>query len=433
MDNIVIIADDLTGAADTGVQFCRCFDDAVLLPYNRLWSEFKAIATSSSWATAVYTNSRALDVNGARRRLGSIAHELSRLKPAGIYKKVDSCLRGNLGAETEAIMEELGYRVSFIAPAFPEMGRTTIHGIHYLYGTPVAQSEISKDPVAPITDSNLSRVIMAQGMYPVAHIDVTLIDRDEQKLKAEIERLIGLRNRHFVFDAATQTHLDIIARLSFTLPQKIILVGSAGLAKSVGGLLPQRSTPKKAKVEGLKKGNHLLVCGTTSEVTKLQIERLIQNYPYEEVILEADLLADQNQQNDLMNGVSFVQSVLITKSVVIRISSPKDDKPVTKKTNRPQIAESIVKGLGHFVASVLKQSKPGFFFVTGGDTADAVLTAVEAKGIRILGEIVTGMVHGIILGGPINGLPIVTKAGAFGNKNALVVLHEIWQKRSGVT
>jgi len=43
---------------------------------------------------------------------------------------MDSCLRGNPGAEAEALMDVLAYDVSFIAPAFPEMGRTTVDGIH---------------------------------------------------------------------------------------------------------------------------------------------------------------------------------------------------------------------------------------------------------------------------------------------------------------
>jgi hypothetical protein len=47
--------------------------------------------------------------------------------------------------------------------------------------------------------------------------------------------------------------------------------------------------------------------------------------------------------------------------------------------------------------------------------------------MQVFGEIVTGMVQGAILGGPMDGMPMVTKAGAFGNKDALVVLHEAWQ------
>jgi uncharacterized protein YgbK (DUF1537 family) len=90
----------------------------------------------------------------------------------------------------------------------------------------------------------------------------------------------------------------------------------------------------------------------------------------------------------------------------------------------------MIEGLGCFLAAVLTKTRPGLLFLTGGDTADAVLTSAGGKGIRILGEIVTGVVQGTLIGGPLDGLPVVTKAGAFGGDDTLVVLHEAWQ-RSG--
>jgi uncharacterized protein YgbK (DUF1537 family) len=162
-------------------------------------------------------------------------------------------------------------------------------------------------------------------------------------------------------------------------------------------------------------------------VTKLRIKNLIETYPYEEVILEAEILGDHNQRDAVLNKVPSVRSKLCKKNVVIRIDWPQNDDDTFKRNERLRKAESIAHGLELFVASVLKETEPEFVFATGGDTADAVLSAVKAGGIRIFGEIVSGMVQGRVLGGLINGLPIVTKAGAFGNKDALVVLHDTWQ------
>ena len=166
MNQILIIADDLTGAADTGVQFCPFFDDTVLISYLQLSNtkELNSIFFPRR-ATALYTNSRALSAKTARERLRSIARRLSKLDPLWIYKKIDSCLRGNPGVETEALMDELAYEVSFIAPAFPEMGRTTMNGTHLVHGIPVGRSEISKDPLTPVTESDLCTVIQSQCRY----------------------------------------------------------------------------------------------------------------------------------------------------------------------------------------------------------------------------------------------------------------------------
>ena len=84
----------------------------------------------------------------------------------------------------------------------------------------------------------------------------------------------------------------------------------------------------------------------------------------------------------------------------------------------------LIEGLGRFLAQVLRETRPGLLFLTGGDTADAALTAAGGKGIRIFGEIVTGVVQGTLIGGILDGVPVVTKAGAFGGEDTLVVMHE---------
>ena len=429
MEQIVVIADDLTGAADTGVQFCPFFDETVLIPYHRLSKMLDTAAGTVSRAMLIYTNSRALETDRARERLGSVAGSFSGSKPKWIYKKVDSCLRGNLGAEIEAVMDTLGFDLSFIAPAFPEMGRTTASDIHRVNGIPVSQTEISRDPVTPVIESRLSRVVAQQSRYAVGHVALDILEGAEIRLQGEIERLAGLGTRHIAFDITSREHLDKVARLSLSSSRRILPVGSAGLAARIGPLLPAKTGANQFEHRDRpsRRGSHLLVCGTASRVTDQQIKALIESYPYKVIVLEADILCDQNRRGLLLDKASFIDSILTSENVILRMSLPLEDYETTEQFSRLSVAKSIVEGLGFLVAAVLNKTIPEFLFVTGGDTADAVLTALGAEGIRIYGEIVTGMVQGTILGGPIDGLPAVTKAGAFGKEDALVVLHETWQ------
>jgi uncharacterized protein YgbK (DUF1537 family) len=139
------------------------------------------------------------------------------------------------------------------------------------------------------------------------------------------------------------------------------------------------------------------------------------------------LLADQNNKDEFADTVSSARSELLNNNVILTIKSSQNSRNTPRQTNFQPAADSIVRGLGLFVTEVVADTKPGHLFLTGGDTADAVLTAIEAEGIRILGEIVVGVVQGVITGGLLDGLPVVTKAGAFGQKDTLVILHEIWQ------
>jgi len=429
MEQIVIIADDLTGAADTGVQFCPYFEKTILLPFHQLAQGFEAVKPSGSQALTIYTSSRALDARRASDRVTSVGRQLSRSDSLWIYKKVDSCLRGNLGAETEALMNELDFELSFIAPAFPEMRRTTVNDCHLVHGIPVSETEIFRDPVTPVSESCLSRVIAAQSRYPVGHVALNFLEGNDADLQGEIERQIRLGVRHIVFDATSQNHLDRVARQFFSSARRILPVGSAGLATSLGRLLPQKRPSAEHVRSVSEKRPHLLVCGTASEVTKLQIQALIETYSYEEIILQAEMLADPNQRNAILDRAISVESKLRENNVVVRIDWPSNNYDAFKPNDRLRAAESITHGLEAFVASVLKATELEFVFATGGDTADAVLTAAGARGIEIFGEVVTGMVQGAILGGPMDGMPMVTKAGAFGQKDALVVLHETWAKR----
>jgi uncharacterized protein YgbK (DUF1537 family) len=424
MNQIVIIADDLTGAADTGVQFCPFNDSTVLMSYLQLP---RAEALTSGQAVALYTNSRALEMMSARKRLRSVARRLSELKQLWIYKKIDSCLRGNPGAEAEALMDELAYEVSFIAPAFPEMGRTTVNGTHLVHGIPVGRTEISRDPVTPVTESDLCTVIQSQSRYPVGHIALDFLEGEEVALRDEIERQIRTGNRHIVFDTTCREHLDRTARLICSSSHKILPVGSAGLAAGLGGLMSPGPILKTHDYRSFEGGNHLLVCGTNSAVTRRQIKTLVEVYPYEEIALDPGLLTDEHQRDAFLKSASLVRSKLSAKHVVVTIDASQQSAVSDRELKQSPAAQGMIKGLGRFLAAVLAKTKPGLIFLTGGDTADAVITAAGAKGIRLLGEVVTGVVQGTLIAGPLDGLPVVTKAGAFGRDDTLVVLHETWQ------
>ncbi len=421
MTPIVIIADDLTGAADTGVQFCPFFEDTILIPYHQLP---KAMAPTPGSALALYTKSRALESTAAQKRLLSVARGLAEFKPIQIYKKMDSCLRGNLGVEIEALLDELAYDASIIAPAFPEMGRTTVDGKHLVYGIPVGQTEISRDPVTPVTESDLCRLIQNQSRYPVGHIPLDLLEGEETALGDEIEHQIRGGSRHIVFDAKRREHLDRIAHLIYSCSHRILPVGSAGLAAGLSSLLSPRLTPKTKGHDHSEGGHNLLVCGTKSEVTRRQIDKLKAIYPYEEIAIDPGMLIDEKRRDALFDEASLVGSRLSVNHVIVTIDYARPLRAWGRSFSQKQVVQSLIEGLERFLAQVLKETRPDLLFLTGGDTADAALTVSGANGIRIFGEIVTGVVQGTIIGGVLDGRPVVTKAGAFGGEETLVILHE---------
>ncbi len=338
-------------------------------------------------------------------------------------------MRGNVGSEADALLDELNFDASFITPTFPEMGRTTREDVHLVYGVPLDQTEISRDPATPVKESRVSVIVQSQSRHPVAHVGLNFLENSQNSLIEEIERQLSEGLRHLVFDATKRDHLDRIAQLYFLSEHKILPIGSAGLAGSIAKRLTSGSVPDARLNLNSPEGFNLLICGSASAVTGQQIDVLSEIPSYAVIQLDPKMLADRKRGSEFSELTAAVQSGLSQKNIILTIKSPRNELITAGKTNYQQNADSIVRGLGRLVADVAAVTKPGNLFLTGGDTADAVLTAIQAEGIKIVGEVVAGVVQGVIIGGLLDKLPVVTKAGAFGQKDTLVAVHEFWQRR----
>jgi uncharacterized protein YgbK (DUF1537 family) len=309
------------------------------------------------------------------------------------------------------------------------MGRITLHDVHMVHDRPVAETELSRDPVTPVRESQLSRIVASQSRYRVGHVDLRFLEGDDHEMFAQIDGLTPAGARHIVFDAARQAHLERIARLALKSPKNILLVGSAGLARGLVSHFPERPGGEEDKPLYLQEGYHLLVCGTAAEHTRLQISALLEAYPYQVISLPAPLLLDSTQRDSLLLQAHHAQRILSENNLIIRVGTGETTDIGVGKKPSTQRAKDIVRGLGLFVAEILRETKPASIFLSGGDTATAVLGAIGAQGIRLQGEILPGMPEGTLMGGLMGDLPVVTKAGAFGSEETLVALHEYWTKR----
>ena len=103
MGYISIIADDLTGASDTGIQFCKYgLKTKVIVDHTKL-EQF----LNSNEILAINSNTRPLKSKEAYNRVYDISSKLKKAGFGRIYKKVDSTFRGNPGIELEAVMDAM--------------------------------------------------------------------------------------------------------------------------------------------------------------------------------------------------------------------------------------------------------------------------------------------------------------------------------------
>ncbi|MCX6648407.1 MAG: four-carbon acid sugar kinase family protein, partial [Candidatus Bathyarchaeota archaeon] len=268
---IGVLADDLTGAFDTGVQF-RSWG----LSVEVLIGDVKDASKLACDVVVVDTESRLLNKEDAYWRVYHATEKLMQLGVERVYKKVDSTLRGNIGAELDAAMEASKAGFAFFAPAYPTYGRTTLSGKQLVDNSPVEKTEYVDELGAKT--SEIAAIIGAQSKRRVGLVSQDVVEAGVDSIKARVEALKKDGVEVAVFDALTEKHLIDIAR---SIGDVKLLVGSAGFASEVPPGLGMRN-PKPI----------LSVCGSTRRLSRTQVRNLHDRLGFREVEIGITRLID---------------------------------------------------------------------------------------------------------------------------------------------
>ena len=253
-----VIADDLTGAGDTGLQFGkRGLRTVVLLDLPAAGGMGgPASGLAEADVLVVDTDSRAASTDAAYRRVREAASALLARGVAQLYKKVDSTLRGNVGSEIDALLDETGASAALVAPAFPANGRTVAGGRLLVHGVPLAETDFARDPIWPARDSHVPAILAAQTRRPVGQVELATIRGGAVAIAAAVEA--GRRRdgvQVFVLDAVRSDDLAAVARTVVASAGRWIGVGSAGLAEhlpdalGLAALTPDLSLGEREQVQ----------------------------------------------------------------------------------------------------------------------------------------------------------------------------------------
>ncbi len=206
-----VIADDLSGAADAGVRFGGRGPVSVGFAPGSPWAEDAGAAGLQVWDTETRG---ALPAAAARAVEAACAALVALAGPRpAVFKKVDSTLRGPVGAELEAARAGLGRQRVLLAPALPEQGRTVVGGVLHVDGVAGARAGAGLGP----------------GVVEVGLAEV----------RSGADFLAGAGARLIVVDAAGERDLDLVARTLAGHPE-VLAAGSAGLAGALARLAPDR-------------------------------------------------------------------------------------------------------------------------------------------------------------------------------------------------
>ncbi len=415
-NKIVIIADDLTGANDTGVQFAKQGLKTIVLMYVPA-----APSELDEDVLVVDTQSRALSPTEAYQKVTETALLFkNRDQFQTLYKKIDSTLRGNLGTEVDAIMDACGLELAIVAPAFPANGRMTVGGCHFLGNAPLEATEISRDPLCPVTESHIPTLMAKQTKRAVGHIGIKSVMAGTEGILDAMRQLSAAGRKVLVCDAWLEEHLKMIALAAVGLARPVLWVGSAGLAEYVPMALGlgAASADKKPVV---------VIAGSVSNVTRGQVAMLRQrtDLAYIEASPWAFLKPATAQAETDRCYHAALDAIRAGKDVVI-VSGDTDEMVARTKEaglslglSSRQTSEAVASALGGLCRRITLNAPLGGLVLTGGDIAVSCCSLLSASGISVLREVAPGIPVGVLKGGQCSGLKVVTKAGAFGAEDAL--------------
>lgn len=422
MDKIAIIADDLTGASDTGVQFAKKgLKTSVIFDIDNLYEDSK-----DTDIIVIDTDSRAISPFEAYQKVKETSQKLKNIGYTQIYKKIDSTLRGNLGIEIDAIMDVFDFDFAVIAPAFPQMGRTTVEGRHFLYGKPIDQTEISEDPKSPVKESNILSLLSYQTKRKSSLITINTIRSGENDIKSEIVKLLKKNVQLIAFDSETDDDLEIILNYLTTSNYRILWVGSAGLANLLANKISFLSSTIISENLILTENPILVVSGSISKITRQQISLLVTQPNIIGIEMNPLKILNEEENKEEIDRCydEIIKALKRNKDVAFFVDSSPEIVQKTKevgellKISSEEVSHRIVDALGYISNRIINEVQLGGVILTGGDTAKAVCKYLGARGIKLIKELETGIPIGKLIG--FRNLLTITKAGAFGTEETLI-------------
>lgn len=391
----LIVADDLTGAADACAKFVVAgltgavrFDRGASVEPRPLDVDVLAVSTDTRQASPAL----------ARRRIEDVAARYS-CPPAIVFKKIDSTLRGPIGAEVDAARRAFGCTHVLLTPAFPAMGRVVRDGWLVAAGL---DGDTRREVAAVLAGQGVDET--ARGACVAVPVSIAEASNNIDALRRAIAAVPGDATVVFVFDADSDGHLDEVVAAGLAMGGPPLWSGSAGLAAALARRLsadvPGRHAPDVSVRASTPdpRGPVVLFVGSQHPVTAAQLDALCQEH------------------GALSHPVSMLSPLLIAGSsghpIIATLDAGEDVSPAVR---------AIVEGF--------RTTPPAGLVLSGGDTASAVCAALGSSALRICGEVEEGVPWGILDGGLGHSLPVVLKSGGFGTAHTFTHVVEFLSRR----
>ena len=410
MKKLLVIADDFTGALDTGIQFAANGAGTEILTDT----EFDFREYPSAEVFIVDTETRHVSGEEAYRIVYGLVKKAVDAGIDYLYKKTDSGLRGNVAMELTAALDASGGDFLAFLPAFPDMKRTVENGISYIDGIPIERSVFGKDPFEPVTCSRIKDFFGKRR---------EIVKEYREPLEV---RIMAGRKQIAIFDSSTDADL---MRIGLYLQRHSLLgvvAGCAGFASVIAKLL--KISNRTVRSETTAQGLLLIMCGSINEISKKQLARA-QKKGYTRVTLTArqQLGQDYLKREEGKTFLRMLHHICRSQRVcMIDTSSDRRQLEMWMETGTASLNDArirIAERLGEIAEGLTELGLNPVIMVIGGDTLFQLVRKMKCRQISLLGELEKGVVYSRMKADG-RSFEVISKSGGFGDEELLVRLIE---------
>lgn len=454
-----MLADDLAGAHDVAIPFAkRDFAVAVLSDPDRL-DRF-----DSADLVVLNTNTRSCDEAEAADRLGAACEAISARSGSLIYKKIDSTLRGNVGFEIDLVSERMGFGLAVCAPAFPEMGRTTVGGYQLLHGVPVRGLDMASPDIPP-QHAFIPDLLDNGSRREWAHIDLKTVQGGSAAIRKAVAGFGAGSATTVVVDMADPRGwnglLDAVLedreayavegreasanrRSSAPVTVSTLLCGSGGMAGALAERLALTRNPRTSSSRNpraslsrnprapapsppQRDGPVLVFACSLHDTTTRQVEEITGRQSTAICPFDPLSILDERSRGDEVARLATdaAEAMAHDKNAVVIPKLPARSHlqawlgRLSEAAGGRDPASVIIENLGTVARRLFAGTAPGGIVLTGGETAGSVFQELNADGAWILDGIEPGVALAAVAGGPRDGMGVVIKPGSFGDEHTL--------------
>jgi uncharacterized protein YgbK (DUF1537 family) len=395
------VADDLTGACDVAAAL-RPMSNGIVVEGPARWAR----PGSDRFAAATIvrnTQSRTLPPSEAAGRVRAALADVPAAWRGILLKKIDTGLRGPLGAELDAAMDAIGAEVAVVLAALPEAGRATVGGMQLVDGVPVHETAFARDPHNPVSDARIGAVIEATSRRRTANVGTDEMRR--RGAAAAIARHRAARATVIVGDATTDD--DLVAwvdGLELDGAAPVVIVGSTGVARALRRRLPDAdATPAAPTIwpANDRPAGVLVVAGSAHEVTHEQLAHAARTGALRVVTVD--------RGSAVASGAAAAADLRAGRDVALCVPRAS--------------TEGSLDALGTATTAAL-EARPAAVVLVGGETAHHVMALLGHPRLWVESIPAPLAVRTSVIDGPLGGLPVVTKGGSSGPPTRLVELIE---------